>query len=454
MLRHNGEVSEPQESTQEISVRAVSEAEETLEPVQLIEQSGAVMRIGRLMLAAGTASYRVSQAMHAVAEALGIDAHHAQVSLTEITATSRRGRIFRTEVVTNNVFAVNTDRILALDHMRRTLPTHTTPAEVHRALDRIEARGARYPTLANAAFAGAACGGFAILNHARVLEILAVFVAAGLGQFIRHVLMARRFNIFGVTMAAAAVAAGVYLSIMALLNVTGIQADTHAAGYISAVLFLLPGFALITGALDMAKMDITAGISRLAFGTMITLGAAVSVWAVSLSGSLQINERAVSALPMTAQVAVWAGGTAVGVLGFALMFNSPWLLAMTAAAIGTVANTGRLFAADQGVAIQSATAAACVVVGVLAAFAARGGRYPNITLSVPAVLVMVPGVTAHEAVVSLNRGDYGSAVEGVLKVILVVLAIMVGLVIAKLITDREWAFERTANAWQRTATEK
>lgn len=405
-------MSEPEESTQEISVRAVSEAEETLEPVQLIEQSGAVMRIGRLMLTAGTASYRVSQAMHAVAEALGIDALHAQVSLTEITATSRRGRIFRTEVVTNNVFAVNTDRILALDHLRRTLPAHTTPAEVHRALDRIEARGARYPALANAAFAGAACGGFAILNHARVLEILAVFVAAGLGQFIRHVLMARRFNIFGVTMAAAAVAAGVYLSIMALLNVTGIQADTHAAGYISAVLFLLPGFALITGALDMAKMDITAGISRLAFGTMITLGAAVSVWAVSLFGSLQISERAATALPVTAQVAV-AGGTAVGVLGFALMFNSAWRLGMTAAAIGTVANTGRLFAADQGVAIQSATAAARVVVGVLAAFAARGGRYPNITLSVPAVLVMVPGVTAHEAVVSLNRGDYTSAVAGV-----------------------------------------
>ncbi|WP_160295469.1 threonine/serine ThrE exporter family protein [Demequina aurantiaca] len=447
-------MSEPDDVPIKEMVRPVSADEEAMEPVELIEQSGAIMRTGRLMLAAGTASYRVAQAMQAVAQSLGVDAHHAQVSLTDITATSRRGRIFRTELVTNSVFSVNTDRIVALDRMRRTMPEHTTAAEVHKTLDNIEARGARYPVIANAAFAGAACGGFALLNHARLLEIVAVFLAAGLGQYVRRLLMMRHFNIFGVTMAAAAVATGVYMSSMALLNVTGVQVSTHAAGYISAVLFLLPGFALITGALDMAKMDITAGISRIAFGTMITLGATVSVWAVSLFGTLEISERPEANLPVAADIALWAGGTAVGVLGFALMFNSAWRLALSAAAIGAIANTGRLFAMDQGVAIQTATAAACVLVGVLAAWAARGGRFPVITLSVPAVLVMVPGVTAHEAVVSLNRGDYGTAVAGVLLVVLVVLSIMVGLVVAKLLTDREWAFTQTEQSWHHIDTAK
>ncbi len=423
-----------------------------MEPVQLIEQSGAIMRTGRLMLGAGTASYRVAQAMHAVARSLGVDAHSAQVSLTDITATSRRGRIFRTEIVTNSVFSVNTDRIVALDRMRRTMPEHTTPEEVHRTLDQIEAKRPRYPPFANAAFAGAACGGFALLNHALLLEIVAVFLAAGVGQYVRRLLMIRHFNIFGVTMVAAAVATSIYMAGMAILNVTGVQVATHAAGYISAVLFLLPGFALITGALDMAKMDITAGLSRVAFGTMITLGATVSVFAVSLLGTLQISERAVNELPVAADIGMWAGGTAVGVLGFALMFNSPWRLAFSAAAIGMVANAGRMYAIDQGIAIQTATAVACIVVGVLAAFAARGGRYPVITLSVPAVLVMVPGVTAHEAVVSLNRGDYATSVAGILLVSLVVLSIMVGLVVAKLLTDPEWAFSRTEQSWHRIDT--
>lgn len=453
-MRHNGGVSEPQEYPPDQSVRAVTEAEESMEPVQLIEQSGAILRTGRLMLGAGTASYRVVQAMQAVAGALGVDGHRALVSLTDITATSRRGRIFRTEVVTNNVFSVNTDRIIALDRMRRTLPDHTTPAEVHRTLDHIEQRGARYPVVANAAFAGAACGGFALLNQAHGLEILTVFIAASLGQYARKALMERHFNIFGVTMVASAIASAVYMLGMALLNVTGAQLDTHAAGYISAVLFLLPGFALVTGALDMAKMDITAGLSRIAYGTMITLGAAVSVWAVSLFGSLEISARAASDLPVAAELGIWAGGTAVGVLGFALMFNSPWRLALLAAAIGAVANAGRLFAMDQGLAIQTATAAACVVVGALAALSARGGRYPVITLSVPAVLVMVPGVTAHEAVVNLNRGDYSAAVAGILLVCLVVLSIMVGLVVAKLFTDRDWAFTAKEHTWHRIDTPK
>lgn len=452
-MRHNGRVSEPEESTAELSVRAVSEAEETLEPVQLIEQSGAIMRTGRLMLAAGTASYRVVQAMRAVAQSLGVHEHSAQVSLTNIMATSRRGKIFRTEVVNNDVFSVNTDRIIALDHMRRTLPRRTTPAEVHRTLDQIEAKSARYPSVANAAFAGAACGGFALLNHATLFEIIAVFVAASLGQGVRHLLMRRHFNLFGVTIVASAVASGAYLLGVAILNAFGLEAEAFAAGYISAVLFLLPGFALVTGALDMAKMDITAGISRIAFGTMITLSAAVSVWAMSLLGTLETADRVLTDMPLKADVGVWAGGTAIGVLGFALMFNSPWRLAISAAAIGVVANTLRLFAMDNGVAIQVATTAACVVVGVLAAFLARGGRYPVITLSVPAVLVMVPGVTAHEAVVSLNRGDYGSAVSGILLVSLVVLSIMVGLVIAKLLTDREWAFSRMEHPWHHTSTE-
>jgi len=66
-----------------------------------------------------------------------------------------------------------------------------------------------------------------------------------------------------------------------------------------------------------------------------------------------------------------------------------------------------------------------------------------ITLSVPAVLVMIPGVAAHEALVALNGGDYGEAIAGILQVVLMVLSIMVGLVAAKLVTDRDWAFGRS-----------
>jgi uncharacterized membrane protein YjjP (DUF1212 family) len=418
------------------------ELEEALEPVQLIAQSGAVVRTGLLMLASGTASYRVKETMSAVATALGIDRPRYHVSFTDIAATSHRGRIFRTEVAENRSFAVNTDRIARLDRFRRDLPPRLTAAEVHAALDEIEAAPALYPGLANAAAAGIACAAFAVLNHALPWEVLVVFIAALLGQAVRRTLVHRHFNAFGSVLVAAAVASLAYLGGIALVNATGEGLETHAAGYISSVLFLLPGFALITGALDMAKFDLRAGIERIAYGTMLTMAAGVSVWAVSLAVTLDTAPRSDAGLAIGWQVTLWAVASGVGVAGFAVMFNSPWRLALTAGVIGMVANTGRLWGVERGMPVQAATAVACLLVGCLAAFAARGGRWPVITLSVPSVLVMIPGVAAHEALVALNQGDYTAATAGILKVVLVVLSIMVGLVAAKLVTDKRWAFGR------------
>lgn len=431
----------PDHEFDETLVRASVDHEESLEPVSLIEQSGAIIRTGRLMLSAGTASYRVKQAMRAVAASLGVDMHTNQVALTDIAATSHRGRIFRTEVAENRSFAVNTDRLAHLDRLRRTLPAHTTPTEIHRALDEIEERGSLYPAYANAAFAGVACAAFAVLNHGMPWEVAVVFIAAAIGQFTRRTLGHRGFNSFGTTLAAAAIATLVYVAGIAVLNWSGTALETHAAGYISSVLFLLPGFALITGALDMAKMDLQSGIQRIALGTMLTLAAGVSVWAVSLLSSLTTGPRFDEGMALGWQLLIWAVASAVGVAGFAFMFNSPWRIGVTAAGIGMVANTLRMAAIDGGVPVQAATAIACLIVGVLAAGAAWGGRFPVITLSVPAVLVMIPGVSAHEALVALNGGDFTTATAGILQVILVVLSIMVGLVAAKLVTDRDWAFE-------------
>jgi len=427
---------EPPPSTREVRVQ-----EEALEPVSLIEQSGAVMRTGLLMLASGTASYRVKEAMSAVATSLGIDRPRYNVSFTEIASTSHRGRIFRTEVAENREFAVNTDRIARLDRFRRTLPPRMTAAQVHAALDEIQATPPLYPGFVNAAAAGVACAAFAVLNRALPWEVLVVFIAALLGQAVRRALVHRRFNAFGSVLVAAAVASLAYLGGIAAVNATGEVLETHAAGYISSVLFLLPGFALITGALDMAKFDLRAGIERIAYGTMLTVAAGVSVWAVSLAVTLDIAPRSDADIEFAWQVALWAVASGVGVAGFAVMFNSPRRLALTAGVIGAAANTARLWAVDAGMPVQAATALACLLVGCLAAFAARGGRWPVITLSVPSVLVMIPGVAAHEALVALNQGDYNEAIAGILRVVLVVLSIMVGLVAAKLVTDRKWAFE-------------
>lgn len=417
------------------------ETQPAITAAELGRSSNAILRLGLLMLGSGTASYRVKQGMRTVAKALGVESHAGQVTLTEITTTARVGEVFRTEVAELKTHGVNADRIARLDRYRRSIPAVVTPEEVNKALDEIEAVPGMYNRWALSSFAGAACAGFAVLNRARPLEVAVVFIAAFLGQFVRRELQQRHFNAFGTVVAAATVATSTYVGVLGLIGVIGPGLETHASGYISSVLFLLPGFALITGALDMAKGDYSAGAIRVLHGTALTLAAAVAVWALSLLSPLDTSARAPIEMTMWQDVTVKSIASFVGVLGFALLFNSPWRMAVVAALIGLVNVPRVLLVSEDVMAVQTATFLACFVLGLMAAAGAAGGRYPVITLQVPASLVQIPGVLAHEAVVSLNNGDYVEATAGILQVTLVVLAMLVGLVVAKFFTDKHWAFD-------------
>jgi uncharacterized membrane protein YjjP (DUF1212 family) len=395
-----------------------------LEPVDLIRRSGTVLRIGRLALSAGTGSYRVKSHMTRAARALGLDRIAAHVTLTEITATSYRGPIFRTELTEVRSIGINADRLAQLERFSATLPAGADLDEVDAELDRIARREPLYGALLNALWAGIACAAFAFLNHGGLVECGAVLVAAALGQGVRRAMLHRGINQFGVTMLAAAVASIAYLGlVLALSALAGVEGG-HEAGYVSAVLFLVPGFALVTGALDLAKLDFSAGVARVTYALMILASAALAVWGVSAAAGLAPD-------PVPPPV-----------LAFALMFNSPWAMALGAASIGMVANVGRLLLVDADVVPQAAAAAAALLVGLLAATVAPALRVPRITVSVPAVVIMVPGVTAYRAVYEFNTGATAQALAYAVEAGLVIVALAIGLAVARMLTDREWTFER------------
>jgi uncharacterized membrane protein YjjP (DUF1212 family) len=416
--------------------------ENALEPVELIKQSGAVLRVGRAMLTSGTGSYRVKTAMDQVAQSFGLDRHEAHVTLTEITGTSYRGPIFRTEVAEVHSMGVNSNKIKMLTELVNGLRPGSTPEQVNAAVDQIDATPPLYPGWANAAFAGVACGAFSYLNNGRAFEIAAVTVAAALGQYVRRIFLHRRFNQFAAAMVAAAVACLAYLGIILAVQAVGSGAQSHEAGYISAVLFLVPGFPLVTGALDLAKLDFSAGVARTAYALMVLISAGLSVWAVSWLVGLSPDAIPPADLPYLVTLGLRMVASWFGVLGFALMFNSPWRMAIGAATIGMVANVLRLELAGTGVAIQAATMLATLVVGLLAARVAPALKVPRITVSVPAVVIMVPGAAAYRAVLGLNNGDVQTAVTSGATAVFVVISIAVGLAAGRILTDRAWAYER------------
>nr|WP_066586869.1 threonine/serine exporter family protein [Cellulomonas timonensis] len=417
--------------------------------LELIRQSGAALRVGRLSLASGTGSYRVKSSMARVARALGIERHEAHVTLTEITTTSHRGRSFRTEVAEVRSIGINADRLSALETMVSSLDAaHRETGQtarvddVNRRLDQIAARPPLYPALLNALWSSIACAAFAFLNNGGVIELCGVFLGAGLGQLARRAMLHKGYNQFGVTMLAATVACFVYLGFVVTLSTLGLTDSQHQAGYVSAVLFLIPGFALVTGALDLAKLDFSAGVARLVYALMLLTSAALAVWGVSAAVGLTPD------LTTPIDVAPWVllvlrlVASFFGVLGFALMFNSPWRMAVGAASVGMVANVVRIELVDAGFVVQGAAAVAALLVGLLAAWVAPRLRVPRITISVPAVVIMVPGVTAYRAVFHLSNGNTTEALAYGVQAALVVTAISIGLAVARMLTDKAWAFER------------
>jgi uncharacterized membrane protein YjjB (DUF3815 family) len=92
---------------------------------------------------------------------------------------------------------------------------------------------------------------------------------------------------------------------------------------------------------------------------------------------------------------------------------------------------------------QAAAAVAALLVGLLARAVATPIGVPRLTVSVPAVVIMVPGVAAYQAVFEANAGNLSEAMAYAVTAAFVVLALAVGLGVARMLTDREWTFEQT-----------
>lgn len=411
----------------------------------LIRQSGVVLRAGLLSLSAGTGSYRVKETMARIAAALGIDRHHAQVTLTEITSTSHRGRSFRTEVAEVATVGVNASRLAALEALSVEVERRPRPVPVDvvaDALDRIEGQPPRFGVLLGGLWAGLACAAFCFLIGGGPYEVAGALLGGWAGQLVRRLLLGRHFNHFGATIVAAAAACFIFLGFVESLRLIDEPVAAHQAGYVAAVLFLIPGFPLVTAGLDLARLDLSAGVARLIYAVLIALSAALAVWAVAIAFDLTPATLPGPVLSLPVLIPLQAAASFAGVAGFALMFNGTWRMALAAGLIGMVANVLRLELVRLEVPPQAAAALAALLVGLLTAAAGPMLRVPRITLSVPAVLVMVPGVLLYRGVYAVSQGDAAAAVGTFAQAALVTMALPIGLALARMLTDRRWAFAR------------
>ena len=416
-------------------------------------EADAVLRLGLLMVAAGTGGYRVIRAMKRAARAMGFDRLDAEISITSVVCTFHRGVSFRTVVATQPAPAVDASRIEALEHLTHHLPNRMSANALTMCLDDIvhsvTHRWSR-PVLMVAA--GAACAAFALLNYFPVEGAAAVAVAAACGQLVRMILASRHLNQLGVVAVAAATSCLVFYLLNWALPLTHLPDDARAfaAGYIAAVLYLIPGFPLFSSMLDLSRFDITAGLTRLCYAMAVITAATMSVALVSAMTGL--SPMSIDApTPTTRRYLLAAVASFVGVGGFALLFNSSRRMVLFAASIGVVANMVRLVMIDAGVQPQYAAYTGGVVVGLLGAVITAQTTLPRITMTVPASVIMIPGTAMYRAVHFLNSGDIDQALSNAATAGLIIVWISAGLVTARILTDRDWAFGKPIDFQKHTA---
>ena len=419
------------------------EYEDALEPKHLIRRSDVVLKAGILMLGAGTSGLRVRELMQQVATTVGVQQLHADISFTSITLSVRRRNTFRTQVAEIPNPGVNAHRISMLQNLGNALPERATVAEVDAQLRAIEQTPRLYPQWALVILVALACASITVLGDGGWREVVAVLPASALAYRLHRQMGAWQLNHLATVLISAAVASGLYVGFAELLTLAvGEPSNRMTAGFISACIFLIPGFPLVTAGLDLTRIDLQAGVPRLTYAAMVVLAITIGVWVVASLAGLSPDPVP----PLLAHPAVFWAATALAgffaVFGWATMFNSP---PTTAVASGVIAAAGAVLKAlmvQAEIKPHVAAFVACFLMGLACAPIARWFKMTKIIMTVPVLLVTIPGGSALRTMLYFDQADVLSALESGVSTALVAIAMIAGLAGARMLTDPEWAFTR------------
>lgn len=407
----------------------------------LTETLDGLLRFAASMLRAGDTAFRVREWTGAIARAMGLDALSLHVALGGMTATARRGGEHVTLVSEVAPPGINAWRLGALEHLARTMPVGASARELAAKLSAIEAEPPLYSIAQTAAAVGVASAAFSHLNGGGGLEVIAAALGGGAGQWLRSLLFRRRLNQYAVTALCALVASGIYCLITAGAAGAGLRVPHHAAGFISSVLFLVPGFPLVAGLLDLLQHQTVAGITRLTYGTMLLLAAAFGLCIVAAAAGLSSASPPPPEFGETLTLLLRAIASFAGGCGFAILYNSSPRTVLAVGALALVGNELRLALHDAGMTLAPATFLGALAVGLMASLARPRLHEPRIALTVPGIIIMVPGTYAFQTVVLFDQGDMLAAMQAAVLGGFVVGAMALGLAAARFATERGWMVE-------------
>ncbi|MDD6154829.1 MAG: threonine/serine exporter family protein [Eubacteriales bacterium] len=398
-------------------------------------------RIGLIMLSCGTGAWRVKEAMNTAADQMGLICE-ADVGLLSLEYTCFEKddpeRVFA-EALSLPATGVNTDKLDAIERYVSEFAdvhSHETAAETHEELDEIADMKGNYTHIQAGLASGFACMSFVFLLGGGIVEMLGALVGAFIGNIARLKLLSRKITLLACVAIGVGAACLTYLAVFTALRTWLGVNQGHAAGYIGSMLFVIPGFPLITSGLDIAKQDMRSGLERLAYALSIIITATSMGWLIAMLVRLEPGALITPLLDPFVKCLLLLLFSFIGVFGFSMMFNSPARMAATAGFCGMIANTLRLeLVAYTGIPAAAAAFIGATTAGLLASAVNKLTGYPRITITVPSIVIMVPGLYMYTAIYKFGVGATTSGTDWLIRAAMIVLMLPVGLFTARVISD-------------------
>lgn len=409
----------------------------------LSEKASVIGRVGIMMLACGTGAWRVRSSMNELSELMNVTCT-VDIGLMSINYTCFDGNDSFSQSLCLTNTGVNTSQLNRLEKLVSNFATDEigqSCEKIHSKLDKIEKIHGLYSPVMLAVFAALACGAFTFLLGGGIVEMLCAFAGAGIGNYIRCKLSKHHFTLFLCIISSVSTACLTYTVLLKLLELIFAVNLQHEAGYICSMLFIIPGFPFITSGIDLAKLDMRSGTERLAYSMIVVTVATMTAWILAMVLGL----KPIPFLPL--EFALWQWivfrllASFCGVLGFSIMFNSPIRLAAAAGIIGAISNTTRLELIDL-LSLPPAAAAfiGAFFAGILASTLKGMAGYPRISITVPSIVIMVPGLYLYKGFYNLGTMNLTAAASWLASALLIILALPLGLIFARIITDKTFRY--------------
>src|SRR5262249_40522987 len=210
----------------------------------------------------------------------------------------------------------------------------------------------------------------------------------------------------------------------------------YRAGFIASVLFLIPGFPLIAALFDLLQLQTVAAVSRLAYGVMILLAVALGLSIVIAVAGIDLSRQPPLELAYPPKLLLRAVASFLACSAFAMLFTRSARTVLAVGLLALGANGLRLVLNDMGMMLAPAALFAALAIGLVAMLVDQRFNVPRMAMTVPPIVIMMPGVYAFEMIVLFNRGQMLDALQATASCGFVIGASAMGLATARFFSQR------------------